>query len=68
MRNVTQLLKRQKRIFNQTSKENGIMSNKNFQKTTNTFLTYKEGYTDDFITIDKNGEMISNVKTLVEFF
>ena len=30
MRNVTQLLKRQKRVFNQTSKKNGIMSNKNF--------------------------------------
>ena len=68
MRNVTQLLKRQKRVFNQTSKKNGIMSNKNFQKTINTFLTYKKGYTDDFITIDKNGEMISIVKTLVEVF
>ena len=68
MRNVTQLLKRQKRIFNQMSKENGIMSSKNFQKTINTFLTYKKGYTDDFITIDKNGEMISIVKTLVGFF
>ena len=44
------------------------MSNKNLWKTIKPLLTNKEGFTNDFIILDKEGKVISNVKALVELF
>ena len=44
------------------------MTNKKFWGTVKPFLTNKGCVSDDFISIEKGGELISNEKELVEIF
>ena len=44
------------------------MSNKTFWSTVNIFLTNKGGISNDFITVEKDGDLISNEKEIVELF
>ena len=44
------------------------MANKKFWGTVKSFLTNKGCISDDFISIEKDGELIRNEKKLVEIF
>ena len=63
-------------IIDQKSKENifkeatrdGIMSNKKFWSTAKPFLTNKGGISNDFISVEKDGDLISDEKEIVELF
>ena len=44
------------------------MTNKKFWGTITPFLTNKGCISDDFVSIEKDGELISNEKELVEIF
>ena len=45
-----------------------IMSNEKFQSTVKPFLTNKGCISNDFISVEKDGDLISNEKELVELF
>ena len=44
------------------------MSNKKFWSTVKPFLTNKGGIANDFISVEKDGDLISNEKEIVELF
>ena len=56
---------KQKEII-QRSNKNGTMTNKKFQTTFKSFLTNKGNTSNDYV--EKNGELISNEKELIELF
>ena len=62
------LTKKAKEIYFKEATKNGIMTNKNFWGTVKPFLTNKGCISDDFISIEKDGQLISNEKELVEIF
>ena len=62
------LTKKAKKIYFKEATKNGIMTNKKFWGTVKPFLTNKGCISDDFISIEKDGELISNEKELVEIF
>ena len=56
------LTKKAKKIsFKETTKD-GIMSNKNFWSTVKPFITNKGCISNDFISVEKDGDLISNGK------
>ena len=59
--------KTKKNFFREATKD-GIMSNKRFWSTVKPFLTNKGYISNDFISIAKDGELISNEKELVELY
>ena len=59
--------KAKKNFFREATKD-GIMSNKRFWSTVKPFLTNKGCISNDFISIEKDDELISNEKELVELF
>ena len=62
------LTKKAKKNFFREATKDGIMSNKRFWSTVKPFLTNKGCISNDFISIEKDGELISNEKELVELF
>ena len=44
------------------------MSNKKFWSTVKPFLTNKGGISNDFISVEKDGDLISNEKEIVKLF
>ena len=60
------LTKKAKKIYFKEATKNGIMTNKMFWGTVKSFLTNKGCTSHDFISIEKDGELISNEKELVE--
>ena len=62
------LTKKAKKIYFKEATKNGIMTNKKFWGAFKPFLTNKGCISDDFISIEKDGELISNEKELVEIF
>ena len=66
--NCNSLTKKAKKIFFKEAKKDGIMSNKKFWSTAKTFLTNKGRISNDFINVEKDGDLISNKKEMVELF
>ena len=62
------LTKKAKKIFFKEATKDGIMSNKKFWSTVKLFLTNKGGISNDFISVEKDGDLISNEKEIVELF
>ena len=62
------LTKKAKKIFFKEATKDGIMSNKKFWSTVKPFLTNKDGISNDFISVEKDGDLISNEKERVELF
>ena len=62
------MTKKAKKIFFKEATKDGIMSNKKFWSTVKPFLTNKGGISNDFITVEKDGDLISNEKEIVELF
>ena len=62
------LTKKAKKIFFKEATKDGIMSNKKFWSTVKPFLTNKGGIANDFISVEKDGDLISNEKEIVELF
>ena len=60
--------KKGKKIFFNKATKDGIMSNKKFWSTANPFLTNKGCTSNDVISVEKDGDLISNEKELVELF
>ena len=60
------LTKKAKKIFFKEATKDGIMSNKKFWSTVKPFLTNKGCISNDFISVQKDGDLISNEKELVE--
>ena len=62
------LTKLAKKIFLKEGTKDGIMSNKKFCSTVKPFLTKKGGISNDFISFEKDGDLISNEKEIVVLF
>ena len=62
------LTKKAEKIFFKEATKDGIMSNKKFWSTVKPFLTNKGGISNDFISVEKDGDLISNEKEIVELF
>ena len=62
------LTKKPKKIFFKEALKDGIMSNKKFWSTVKPFLTNKGHITNDFISVDRDSDLMSNEKKLVERF
>ena len=62
------LTKKAKKIFFKEATKDGIMSNKKFWSTVKLFLTNKGGISNDFISVEKDGDLISDEKEIVELF
>ena len=62
------LTKKAKKIFFKEASKDEIMSNKKFWSTVKPFLTNKGHITNDFISVDKDSDLMSNEKKLVERF
>ena len=62
------LTRKAKKNFFWEATKDGIIPNKRFWSTVKLFLTNKGCISNDFISIEKNGELISNEKGLVESF
>ena len=62
------LTKKAKKILFKEATQDGIMSNKKFWSTVKPFLTNKGCISNDFISVEKDGDLISNDKELVELF
>ena len=62
------LTKKAKKIFFKEATKDGIMSNKKFWSTVKPFLTNKGGISNDFISVEKDGDLISNEKEIVKLF
>ena len=62
------MTKKAKKIFFKEAAKDGIMSNKKFRSTVKPFLTNKVGIVNDFISVEKDGDLASNEKEIVEFF
>ena len=62
------LTRKAKKLFFKKATKDGIMTNKKFWSTVKPFLTNKGCISNDFISIEKDGELISNEKELVEIF
>ena len=62
------LTKRAKKIFFKGATKDGIMSNEKFWSTVKPFLTNKGGISNDFISVEEDGDLTSNEKELVELF
>ena len=58
--------KKAKKVFLKEATKDGIMSNKKFWSTVKPFFTKKECISNDFINVEKDGDLISNEKELVE--
>ena len=61
------LTKKAEKIFFKEATKDGIMSNKKFWSTVKPFLTNKGCISNDFESVDKDGDLISNEKELVNF-
>ena len=59
--------KAKKNFFREATKD-GIMPYKRFWSTVKPFLTNKGCISNDFISIEKDGELIGNEKELVQLF
>ena len=57
-----------KKIFLKEGTKDGIMSNKKFCSTVKHFLTKKGGISNDYISFEKDGDLISNEKEIVVLF
>ena len=57
-----------KKIFFKEATKDAIMSNKKLWSTIKSFLTNKCCISNDFISVEKDGDLISNEKELVELF
>ena len=66
--NYNSLNKKAEKIFFKEATKDGIMSNKKFWSTVKPFLTNKEGISNDFISVEKDGDLISNEKEIVKVF
>ena len=62
------MTKKAKKIFFKEAAKDGIMSNKKFRSTVKPFLTNKVGIVNDFISAEKDGDLASNEKEIVELF
>ena len=62
------LTKRAEKIFFKQTTKDRIMSNEKFWSTVKPFLTNKGCISNDFISVEKDGDLISNEKELVELF
>ena len=62
------LTKKAKKIFFKEATKDGIMSNKKFWSTVKPFVTNERYTSNDFISLEKDGGLISNEKELVERF
>ena len=62
------LIKKVKKIFFKKATKDGIMSNKTFWSTAKPFLTNKGCTSNDVITVERDGDLISNEKELVNLF
>ena len=62
------LTKKAKKIYFKEATKNGIMTNKKFWGTVKPFFSNKGCISDDFISIEKDSELISSEKELVEIF
>ena len=67
-KNKCNSLKKAKKIFFKEATKDGIISNKKFWSTVKAFLTNKGGISNDFITVENDGDLISNEKEIVELF
>ena len=56
------------KIFFKEATEDGIMSNKKFWSTIKPFLTNKACVSNDFINVEKDGDLLSNNKELEKLF
>ena len=61
------ITKKAKKTFFKEATKDGIMSNKKFWSTVKPFLTNKGCILNDFESVDKDGDLISNEKELVNF-
>ena len=59
--------KAKKILFKETTKDR-LMPNKKFWSTLKPFLTNKVCISNDFVSVEKDGALISNEKELVELF
>ena len=66
--NYNSLTKKAEKIFFKEATKDGIVSNKKFWSTVKPFLTNKEGISNDFISVEKDGDLISNEKEIVKVF
>ena len=66
--NYNSLTKKAEKIFFKEATKDGIMSNKKFWSTVKPFLTNKDGISNDFISVEKDGDLISNEKEIVRLF
>ena len=66
--NYNSLTKKAEKIFFKEATKDGIMSNKKFWSTVKPFLTNKGYISNDFISVEKDGDLTSNEKELVERF
>ena len=62
------LTKKANKIFLNEATKDGIMSNKRFWSTVKPFLTNKGCISNDFISVEKDGDLISTEKELLEPF
>ena len=62
------LTREAKRKFFKEATKSGMMSNRTFWKTTKPFLTNKGCMTNDFINIEKDGDILRDEKVFVELF
>ena len=62
------LTKKTKKIFFKEATEDGIMSNKKFWSTVKPFFTNKGCISNNFVSVEKDGDPISNEEELVELF
>ena len=62
------LTKKAKKIFLKEATKDRIMSNKKFWNTAKSFLNNEGCISNDFINVEKDGDLISNEKELVELF
>ena len=62
------LTKKAKKIFFKEATKDGIMSNKKFWSTAKPFITNKGCISNDFISVEKDGDLMSNEKETVELF
>ena len=62
------LTKKAKKIFFKEAPKDGLLSNKKFWSTVKPFLSNRGCISNDFISIEKDGDLIRNEKELVELF
>ena len=60
--------KKAKKIYFKEATKDEIMSNKTFWSTVKPFLTNKGCISNNFISVEKDGDLISNEKKLLKLF